>query len=97
MDIQRLRNLTTGRLHTEMTHIYQDIEFFTGEGGFMTHMLSNAMKALKPHLQEVFKEERLWDGAYEPSHQGQVKALPMTPDQIQKFWERYEALPSGWQ
>ncbi len=63
----------------------------------MTHMLSNAMNARKPHLQEVFKEERLWDGAYYPSHQGQVEALPMTPNQIQKFWERYEALPSGWQ
>ncbi len=25
MDIQRLRNLTTGRLHTEMAHIYQEL------------------------------------------------------------------------
>lgn len=31
MDIQRLRNLTTGRLHTEMAHIYQDIEYLTSE------------------------------------------------------------------
>ena len=30
MDIQRLRNLTTGRLHTEMGHIYEDLELITG-------------------------------------------------------------------
>lgn len=93
MEIQRLRNLTTGRLHTEMGHIYQDIEFFTGEKGVMTHMLPNAMSALKPHLQEQFKEERLWDGEYDPSHKGSVDAAPMNPEQVQAFWERYKVLP----
>ena len=29
MNIQRLRNLTTGILHTEMGHIYQDLETIT--------------------------------------------------------------------
>ena len=36
MNIQRLRNLTTGRLHTEMGHIYEDLGIITGETGLMT-------------------------------------------------------------
>ena len=31
MDIQRLRNLTTGRLHTQMTDIYMDLDYLTGQ------------------------------------------------------------------
>ena len=52
MDIQRLRNLTTGRLHTEMGHIYEDLGWLTGESGLMTHMLPRAMDAVRPWLEE---------------------------------------------
>ena len=52
MDIQRLRNLTTGRLHTKMEHIYADIEHLTGAEGVMTHQLPNACRALEPYLRE---------------------------------------------
>ena len=33
MDIQRLRNLTTGRLHTKMDHIHEDLGFIVGDDG----------------------------------------------------------------
>ena len=61
MDIQRLRNLTTGRLHTHITDVYQDIEFFTGEKGIMTHMIPNAHRALEPYLREAVTDARLDD------------------------------------
>lgn len=48
LDIQRVRNLTTGRLHTKMDDIYEDIEFLTGEKGIMTHMLLRAREAMMP-------------------------------------------------
>jgi hypothetical protein len=70
MDIQRLRNLTTGRLHTEIDHIYEDLEMITGERGLMTHMLPRVMKAVKPWLRHEVRNMRFWDGTYDTTHVG---------------------------
>jgi hypothetical protein len=94
MDIQRLRNLTTGRLHTKMEDIYADIEMLTGKEGVMTHMLPNACRALEPHLRRVAPEARLWNGAYDVSHTGQIAVPQMTAEQRAEFWKRFGALPS---
>jgi hypothetical protein len=94
MDIQRLRNLTTSRLHTSMDHIYQDIEFFVGSRGIMTHQLPNAGDALLPWLKEQFQDPRLWDGQYDRSHVGDVPVRPMNEEEREGFWQRYKALPS---
>lgn len=94
MDIQRLRNLTTGRLHTDVGFIYQDIEYLTGEKGVMTHMLPNAMRALEPWLREKLSDRRLWDGEYDPSHIGEIDIEPMTKSDVDEFWKRYVTFPS---
>ena len=94
MDIQRLRNLTTGKLHTDVSHIYQDIEFFTGEAGIMTHMIPNAFKALKPYLESKIKDPRFWDNNYDPSHIGEIDVQPMNNTEKDKFFRRYRELPS---
>ena len=94
MDIQRLRNLTTGRLHTHMAHIYEDIERLTGEPGVMTHMLPNAMRALEPYLRELVPDPRFWNGCYDPSHIGAVEVPPMDEAAREAFWTRYRELPS---
>jgi hypothetical protein len=60
VDIQRLRNLTTGRMHTRLGHIYEDLGTITGEGGLMTHMLPRAMKAVEPWLREQLCPESRW-------------------------------------
>ncbi len=94
MDIQRLRNLTTGRLHTEIGHVYQDIEFFTGEKGVMTHMLPRAFRSLDPYLREVFADnQRLFDGAYDVTHEGEIDVQSMGDEARAAFWERYRAEP----
>lgn len=94
MDIQRLRNLTTGRLHTEIGHVYQDIEFFTGERGVMTHMLPRACRALDSYLREVLADNpRLFDGAYDVTHVGEIEMQPMGAEERAAFWERYRAQP----
>lgn len=67
MNIQRLRNLTTGRLHTEIGHIYEDLGIITGETGLMTHMLPRAMRACEPWLREHVTDPRFWDGEYDPT------------------------------
>ncbi len=90
MDIQRLRNLTTCILHTEMSHIYLDIEYLVGTKGVMTHQLGKAAKALEPYLREVTDDPRLWKAQYDPAHVGEVEVPPMDGDAQAEFWVRYE-------
>lgn len=81
MDIQRLRNLTTGRLHTTIDHIYEDIEYLTGVKGVMTHQLPNACDALQPYLHEKIKDPRFWDGNFDTEHVGDYEIQPMDEQQ----------------
>jgi len=88
MDIQRLRNLTTGRLHTEMDHIYEDLGWFTGESGLMTHMLPRAMKAVEPWLKEKVTDKRFWDGEFDTTHTGDFELPEPTGEDRKGFgWE----------
>ncbi len=91
MNIQRLRNLTTGRLHTKMEDVYADVEYLTGEKGVITHMLPNACRALLPYLREVATDPRLWNDAYDTTHIGEVEVQPMNFEQCEAFWKRYRA------
>lgn len=75
MDTQRLRNLTTGLLHTEMGHIYEDLETITGTKGIMTHMIPRIARAIKPWILEHVQNSRFWDGKYDLTHTGNY-ALP---------------------
>ena len=94
MDIQRLRNLTTGRLHTEMDHIYKDLEDITGVQGLMTHMLPRAVKAVKPWLREHVTEQRFWDGEYDPSHTGEYTLPEPTAGERAAMFDLYKAMPN---
>lgn len=94
MDIQRLRNLSTGMLHTKIDHVYEDIEYLVGEKGVMTHMLPNAMRALEPYLREKAPDPRLWDDKYYTTHQGEIDVTPMEGDAKEEFWKRYKSYPS---
>ncbi len=94
MDNQRLRNLTTGKLHTKMKHIYEDLEWLTGEAGVMTHQLPNACKAMETYLRERVKDDRFWDGKYDPTHTGETDVPMMGEDAKKAMWKRFEALPS---
>ena len=94
MDIQRLRNLTTGRLLTEMGCVYEDLGMLTGEDGLMAHMLPRAMKAVESWLREHVKDERFWDGEFDTTHVGNYD-LPMPTKEDQKvFFERFKEMPS---
>jgi hypothetical protein len=94
MDIQRLRNLTTGRLHTKMEHIYEDISLITGEDGVMTHQLPNACRAMEPYLREKVPDARFWDGEYDTTHTGEIDMPPMDEAAKKAMWERCGAMPS---
>lgn len=94
MDIQRLRNLTTRMLHTEMGHIYEDLGTITGEKGLMTHMLPRALRAVEPWLREHVTDARFWDGEYDTTHVGEYK-LPLPTDaDRQAMLNRYLEQPN---
>lgn len=92
--IQRLRNLTTRRLHTEMTHIYQDIDAIIGEdGAVMTHMIPRLMESIDPWLREQVTDERYWDGQYDTTHIGEIELPDPSEDDRKAFLERYMSKP----
>lgn len=92
MNIQRLRNLTTQRLHTEMDHVHEDIEYLT-KIGVMTHMLPNMIAALTPWLKEKITEEKFWDGKFDKNHVGDIAILPMSDEEQKQVISRYSELP----
>lgn len=94
MNIQRLRNLTAGRLHTTMEHIYEDLGIITGETGLMTHMLPRSMRACEPWLREHVKDARFWDGEYDTTHTGDFALPESTAEDRKAMFERYAAQPN---
>ena len=94
IEVQRLRNLTTRRLHTEVGHIYEDLEWITGESGLFTHMLPRATEAVTPWLKSVIKDSRFWDDQYDTSHTGEVDLPEPTPAERKQMWEIYSSLPN---
>lgn len=93
MEAKRLRNLTTGKLHTEIGCVYQDLEFITGEVGLFTHMLPNVMRAVEPWLKEKVTDAAYWDDKYSPDADGDYPLEPMDEQEKAKFRLRCEALP----
>ena len=94
MDIQRLRNLTTGRLHTKIECVYEDLEFITREGGIMTHMIPRVMRAIEPWLREKVGDERFWDGQYDVTHTGEFTLEPMSVEENAAAMLRYSEMPN---
>ena len=94
METQRIRNLTTGRLHTEMGHVYEDLETITGEKGLMTHMLPRVMRAVEPWLREHITDVRFWNGEYDTTHTGEITLPTPTAKDRELMLERYMAQPN---
>lgn len=94
MDIQRLRNLTTGWLHTEISFVYEDLGHILGEPGLMTHMLPRAERAVLPWLREHVKDPRLWEDKYDPSHVGDYPLPEPTEEDRAAMMEIYAAQPN---
>lgn len=94
IDFQRLRNLTTGILHTEIVHVYHDIELLSGETGIMTHMLPRVIKAMEPWLRSVITDERFWDGKFDQSHTGELSITTMDSKEKAEMFARFALRPN---
>lgn len=89
---QRIRNLTTGKLHTQMKDIYVDIEAISGTHGIMAHMLPKTRQALLPHLRWVLTDQRFWDGELDGTHTGETDVPVMTSAEKVDYLERVREL-----
>ena len=92
IDNQRLRNLTTGILHTDVDYVYQDLELILGQEGLMTHMLPNALKAIIPWLKLNVTEERFWNDEFDTEHTGNYSIPEPTGGERRVMWQEYYSL-----
>lgn len=93
MDIQRLRNLTTGKLHSDIKFVYEDLEWTIGDG-IMTHMIPRVLDAIRPWLQDHVKDTRFWDGEFDTSHIGDYDLPQPAEEDRAAMLERYKAMPN---
>lgn len=94
MEIQTLRAITTGKMHTSLSETCAAIEYLVGERGMMTHHIGMAIRALEPWLREKVADPRFWDGRCDPEHVGDYPIEPMTADEQAAFWKRFESQPN---
>lgn len=87
---KQVLNITTGYLHTTMDEVY---EFFTVliEPGMFTHMLPNAMDAIRPIL--IGKIPDIEQEGHHPDAEGNV-SFDFDENDKRKFIESFSALPS---
>lgn len=90
MDIQRVRNLSTGILHTNIKDVYEDIYFITGINVF-THQIPAFIEGLSEFLRNILKDEMFFDGIYNPNHTGDVFIEKMDKDKLNIFLKKIGA------
>lgn len=93
MEIQRVRNLTTGILHTDLVYVYEDLRAITTLP-FLTQEIPNAIESLQPSLRQHISEDRFWTGKLDLEHVGEIDIPAMTAEHRAAFLERYRAQPS---
>ena len=85
MDIQRLRNLTTTRIHTTIADAHEDLEYITGRD---CHGIPAIVPSIKPWLREKVQDTRFWDGEYDPTHVGFFNLPPMTENERMQLFSK---------
>lgn len=83
MKNQRIRNLTTGRIHTSMSDLEEDLCFLTGYDGLLDTQFQSVRDALIPFLKDQLGENsRFFDGLYDVTHTGDTSLRPLFQDEL---------------
>ena len=93
----KLRNITSGILHTGIGDIYVFLEEYLDEKGIMTHQLPSACQALVNILkrklpEEWFTEEWIKDRDWQVQ---EVEISDLTQEEKDEFWKEYQIYVSA--
>lgn len=94
MDIQRVRNITTPWIHTEIGHIHKDLEMLSGIDQLWTHDLLYVSRALLPFLANRL-DERFFDGQHDGTHVGDVDIPPLSEAERKQLLDAIKAEEKG--
>jgi len=93
----KLRNITSGVLHTGIGDVYVFLEDYLDAKGIMTHQLPSACRALEPILKKKLPEnwftkewikDELWQNT-------EVEVPDLTAEEKNEFWKEYEVFASA--
>ena len=93
----KLRNITTGILHTKMSDVYDFFEEYTGEEGIMTHLLPSAKLALMPVLRARLTEDWFNKEWVKTGLDEEVEISEMNEEEKKSFWTAFgDAAATVW-
>jgi hypothetical protein len=92
MNTQRLRNLTTTHIHTSRDDAIEDIATIVGEPVSQSQF-DVARKYVSDYLKPRILDQRVFDGKYDLTHEGEVDVPTMSAEDRAAFWAQYEADP----
>lgn len=78
---QRLRNLTTGYLHTKMSDIYEDMGAILGEPDITTIGIAIMAVPVQGWLRTQIADPRFWEDKHDKTHTGETEIRAMTKDE----------------
>jgi hypothetical protein len=91
LDNQRLRNLTTGKMHTRFDHIVDDLQLITGDPEKTTSISAGAMRyAIMPWLLAQGLDDRFWDDRFDLTHTGRTFIRRPNPVEREEIERRYK-------
>ena len=88
----KLRNVTSGILHTEIRDVYMFYEEYLGETGIMTHQLPSAGRALQFILKRKLDKEwftKEWKKDKEWQNKS-IEIPDLTQEEKTEFWKEYK-------
>ena len=89
MDILRIRNLTTGLLHTDIAHLYQDLSIISGvKTPIYTHQIPQFARAVLPWLREKITDDEFFDGKHNPYLKGWLMLPKPTKEEQEEIAQR---------
>lgn len=91
----KLRNITTGILHTDITDVYVFLDEYLDMGGAMTHQIPSAFRALEPILKKKLPEEWFTNEWIKTGLDEVVEITDLSPEELKTFWEQYKIYASA--
>jgi hypothetical protein len=91
---KRIRNLTTGILHTCIDDVYRDLAAIVGVDDLMTHQLPRVRECVLPWLQEKTKNDAaFWDKDIQIEADFEINLSEPSEAERAVMLENYKAMP----